>query len=279
MQNDWQLVDTLGKALESHFGPAPEVGIVLGSGLGDVAEMLGDRKTISTAKLDGWPISTVEGHEGALHVGLLNDRRVFVQQGRVHLYEGYGAGDVVLPIRASLAWGMGSLMLTNASGGIDLNLKPGGLMVISDHLNLTGANPLVGPPEDSRGPRFPDMSELYDKEYALVAVKCAANLGIPIAKGVYAGLLGPNYETPAEVRMLATLGAQAVGMSTVLEAIAAKHMGARVAGISCVTNRAAGLPRAVLDHEDVQEMGQKAAKNLASVIAAWSAAIGERSDK
>ena len=241
MQNEWKFVDAVADGLRSRFGEAPKVSVVLGSGLGDVAEMLQDRISVPADELEGWPPSTVEGHAGVLHVGTLQGTRVFIQQGRVHLYEGLDPKDIVRPIRAALVWGVGSVILTNAAGGIDLDLAPGQLMLVNDHLNLTGANPLVGPNDEERGPRFPDLSELYDRKYQELALHCASRLGIPLGQGVYAGLLGPNYETPAEVRMLAGLGAGAVGMSTVLEAIAAKHLGARVAAVSCITNRAAGL--------------------------------------
>lgn len=279
MQNDWQLVDELAAELQKHFGDPPQVAIVLGSGLGDVAAILQNRKSVEAHQLQGWPRSSVAGHAGVLHRGLLRGTDVFVQQGRVHLYEGLDSQIVVRPIRAALTWGIPSVILTNAAGGIDLDLAPGQLMVVSDHLNLTGANPLVGPNDESRGPRFPDLSELYDREYRELAEECAAELEISLGRGVYAGLLGPNYETPAEVRMLSALGAQAVGMSTVLEAIAAKHLGARVAAVSCITNRAAGLPGAILDHEDVQKMGTQAGRDLAALLAAWVAAMeGEGHD-
>jgi len=248
---------------------------VLGSGLGSVADRLARRQTVPSSDLPGWPVSTVPGHVGQVHVGRLSTVPVMIVQGRVHLYEGYSPAEVVRSVRAAITWGVGTIVLTNAAGGIDPRTKPGQLMVIEDQLNLTGENPLQGPNDDSRGPRFLDMTGLYDSDIRIHALALAQELGIELSTGVYAGLKGPTYETPAEVRMLAALGAQAVGMSTVLEAIAARHLGAEVAGISCITNKAAGLAGAKLDHGDVQAAGQEAAADLTRLLAALITTLGE----
>ncbi|MCU0664565.1 MAG: purine-nucleoside phosphorylase [Myxococcota bacterium] len=269
MRAEWTYIKELADELKERGVKEPEVFLVLGSGLGEIVEALEDRLTIDTHDLHGWPFSTVPGHAGALHWGRLGQCRVLMQQGRVHLYEGYEPPLVVRPVRTAIELGAKIVILTNAAGGVRQDLRPGTLLLLRDHLNLTGRNPLVGPNNDSRGPRFPDMSEIYDKALRRLLLDAAAALDLPLAEGVYAGLLGPSYETPAEVRMLGMLGADAVGMSTVLEAIAARHLGAAVAAVSCITNMAAGLPGAVLDHGEVQRMGATAGKNLAELLK-WS---------
>jgi purine-nucleoside phosphorylase len=256
MAREWKRIDKLAADLEGLFGGPPEVVVALGSGLGDAANEPDGSQTVEASEIGDWPESTVQGHHGLLRVGGVGGVRALFLQGRVHLYEGYSPAEVVRPIRAAIAWGARTAVLTNAAGAVSPALKPGVLMLIEDHLNLTGCNPLIGPADEARGPRFPDMTGLYDSELRLKAVETAEKLGIEIARGVYAGMLGPSYETPAEVLMLSKLGAHAVGMSTVLEAIAAKHMGARVCGISCITNKAAGLKGAILDHAHVQRIGE-----------------------
>ncbi len=198
-------------------------------------------------------------------------------QGRVHLYEGYSPEEVVRPVRALVTWGVQTIIITNAAGGVNPGFEPGRLMLIEDHLNMTGRSPLLGPNDDTRGTRFPDISDLYTKALRRLAAEAAEEHQIDLCRGVYAGVLGPSYETPAEVRMFGALGADAVGMSTVLEAVAAGHMGAAVLGISCITNRAAGLEGALLDHEDVKKAGAAAASDLITLITAASAKIGRAS--
>jgi purine-nucleoside phosphorylase len=203
-----------------------------------------------------------------VHQGKLKTTDIMIIQGRVHLYEGYTPEEVVRPLRAAVTWGVENVVLTNAAGGIDAGFAPGQLMLITDHLNLTGQSPLVGRNDDRRGPRFPDMTDAYDPGLRRLARQCAAPLGISLKEGVYAGLLGPSYETPAEVGMLAGLGASAVGMSTVQEAIAVRHLGARLLGLSCITNAAAGISETPLNHEEVEEAGALASGQLADLIVA-----------
>ncbi len=229
----------------------PRVGLVLGSGLGALADALETDVEIPYGEI-GFPVSTVVGHAGRLCLGRLDGVPVAVMRGRIHLYEGHSVEDVVLPVRVLVSLGASSLVITNAAGGIDPSFAVGDLMLIRDHLNLTGTNPLVGPNDASLGPRFPDMSFAYDPRAMESAKGVAKGLGITVREGVYAGLLGPSYETPAEIRMLRTMGADAVGMSTVLEVIAARHLGARVVGISCISNKAAGLSGEPLTHDEVQ---------------------------
>jgi purine-nucleoside phosphorylase len=238
--------------------------VVLGSGLGAFADELTGRTDIPYGDIPGWPGSTAVGHAGKLIVGKLGATLgaklgpvdVAVMAGRAHLYEGYSASQVTFGVRVLRALGVRSMVFTNAAGGINLALERGGLVLISDHINLQGANPLVGPNDDSLGPRFPDMSEAYSRTYREIAKQVAAELGVDIGEGVYAAMLGPSYETPAEIRFLRTIGADLVGMSTALEAIAANHAGMKVLGISCVTNMAAGvIPDSKLVHEEVLEAG------------------------
>jgi purine-nucleoside phosphorylase len=242
--------------IESRTSLKPSIGVVLGSGLGAFADELSERTDIPYADIPGWPGSTAVGHAGKLAVGKLGELGVAVMAGRAHLYEGYSAARVTFGVRVLGSLGVRSCVFTNAAGGINLALERGGLVLISDHINLQGANPLVGPNDDSMGPRFPDMSESYSRAYREIAQRVARELGVPISEGVYAAMLGPSYETPAEIRYLRTIGADLVGMSTALEAIAANHMGMKVLGISCVTNMAAGvIPESKLIHEEVLEAG------------------------
>ncbi|MEM7435104.1 MAG: purine-nucleoside phosphorylase [Myxococcota bacterium] len=229
----------------------PEVAMVLGSGLGAFADTLGDAKVIPYVEIPHMPLSEVAGHAGNLVVGTCQGKPVAAMQGRFHLYEGYTVNEVVFGVRLMAALGARTLIVTNAAGGISSSLAPGDLMVISDQLNLTGSS-LVGE-SVAAGPRFVDMTEAFDPTLRGVAIEVAEAQGVSLAEGVYAGLLGPAYETPAEVRMLRTLGADAVGMSTVLEVIAARQQGMRVLGISCITNLASGISGAPLSHEEVTE--------------------------
>lgn len=244
----------------------PKVGIVLGSGLGGFAEALEDPFTIRYEDVPNWPASTAVGHEGKLIHGRLGKLHVVCLSGRAHLYEGYTPQQVTFGVRVLGAMGVHSLILTNAAGGINLAFEQGTLVLISDHINLQGANPLVGPNIDSLGPRFPDMSHAYDERYRHLAKQVAAELGITLAEGVYAAVLGPSYETPAEIRFLRTIGADLVGMSTVPEVIVANHMGMRVIAISCVTNMAAGILPQKITHEEVLRTGERVRGTLVRLL-------------
>ncbi len=235
----------------------PKIALVLGSGLGAFADELKEARRIPYEKIPGFPRSTAIGHAGRLVIGKVENIAVAAMQGRVHFYEGYTAQQVAFPMRVLGRLGIRSAILTNAAGGINLQYTQGALVVISDHINLQGVNPLIGPNDDRFGPRFPDMTQAYRKPYREIALAEAKRLGISVPEGVYAALAGPNYETPAEIRYLRTIGADLVGMSTVPETIAARHMGIRVLGISCVTNMAAGILDQVLDHKEVMETGER----------------------
>ena len=244
----------------------PEVGIVLGSGLGGLADDLEDAVAIPFAELPGWPAATAPGHVGRLLLGRLGGRAVVMLQGRFHLYEGNDPGLVVQPMLLFRALGAGVVVLTNAAGGLDPSFGPGTLMIMRDHINLTGRNPLIGPNADELGPRFPDMTEAWSPRLRAGLHAAAATEGVEMREGIYVGLTGPTYETPAEVRMLAALGGDAVGMSTVLECIAARWVGLEVCGVSLVTNAGAGYTGAPLTHEEVLEAGASAGPRLANVI-------------
>jgi purine-nucleoside phosphorylase len=247
---------------------SPRVGVVLGSGLGGFASRLTDRLEIPYETIPHWPVSTAEGHAGRLVLGRLGELPVAVMAGRVHLYEGYRPDQVVFGVRVLGRLGARALVLTNAAGGINPAFQRGLLVLISDHINLQGANPLVGPNEESLGPRFPDMTEAYSVRLRQIARETAAELGIPVAEGVYAAMLGPSYETPAEIRFLRIIGADLVGMSTVPEVIAARHMGLSVLAISCVTNMAAGLAPGPLSHREVLETGEMVRDRLSRLLEA-----------
>jgi purine-nucleoside phosphorylase len=235
----------------------PEVGIVLGSGLGEFAETLAEKTVIPYNEIPHFKKVSVKGHAGRLVLGKTGARPVAVMQGRYHYYEGHHITEVVFPVRVLCSLGIGKLLLTNASGGINSMLVPGDLMIIRDHINMMGTNPLIGENDDRLGPRFPDMSEVYDRELADIIAECQQELGLGVKKGVYLALTGPSYETPAEIKMLSVWGADAVGMSTVPEAIAARHMGVKVAGISCVCNLAAGISKTPLSHKEVTETADR----------------------
>jgi purine-nucleoside phosphorylase len=266
MPTEWKKVDALADAMSRHFLDPPDVFLVLGSGLGRMVDKLENKISVSIDEFQDYPRSTVAGHEGLLHQGRVGEKSVLIQQGRVHLYEGYTPAEVVRSTRAAIVRGVSIVVLTNAAGGIDPTFRRGSLMLIDDHLNLTGTSPLLGQNADERGPRFPDMSNAYDTDLRAKLRVAAAKLGIDLPSGVYAGMLGPTYETPAEVRMLKALGARAVGMSTVQEAIAARHMSAKVAGISCITNLASGLSQTLLSHEEVGETGAEAVSELSKLL-------------
>jgi xanthosine phosphorylase len=256
-------------ALVDGAGRAPRVGIVLGSGLGAVADAVRDARTIDYRDLPGFPRPTVEGHAGRAVVGDLAGVVVAVLQGRRHLYEGPPHEPIVTPIRALRAAGADTLILTNAAGSLRREVGPGTLMAISDHINLTGQNPLAGPNDDALGPRFPSLRDAYDPELRATLHATADELGIPLAEGVYLAVSGPSFETPAEIRAFRTLGADAVGMSTVPETILARHAGMRVAAISTITNLAEGLSSEPLSHEQTLRDARRAAGDLSRLIEAF----------
>ena len=229
----------------------PTIGLVLGSGLGSFADELSEATRIPYANIPYFPLSTAIGHAGQMVIGNVGEVSVAAMQGRVHLYEGYSSNEVAFPMRVFGRMDVRAVIITNAAGGINLEYNQGALVVISDHINLQGNNPLAGPNDDRLGPRFPDMTQAYCKPYREITLQAARRLGKTVHQGVYAGLLGPSYETPAEIRYLRTIGADLVGMSTIAEVIAARHMGLKVLAISCVTNMAAGISDEVLNHEDV----------------------------
>lgn len=231
----------------------PEIGLVLGSGLGEMAEELEDRIVIPYKNIPGFPLSTVEGHAGNLVFGKISDKHIVAMQGRFHYYEGYSMQEVTFPIRIMAKLGIESLIVTNAAGGINERFKAGDLMIIEDMLNLQGDNPLIGANLDDFGVRFPDLSQAFNKEMQNTILKCAIKNNITLKKGVYAAMSGPSFETPAEIRMLRRLGADAVGMSTVPEVIVARHSGIKVLGISCISNMAAGILQQPLNHKEVIE--------------------------
>jgi purine-nucleoside phosphorylase len=252
--------------LEQRVAMKPAVGIVLGSGLGAFASELDCPLEIPYSEIPGWPRSTAVGHAGKLVFGTLGGVNVAVLSGRSHLYEGYTPARVTFGIRVLRMLGAQSLVLTNAAGGINLSYSQGSLVLIADHINLQGLNPLVGANEDDLGPRFPDMSEAYSLAYRRTAQLAAREIGFELPEGVYVAMLGPSYETPAEIRFLRTIGADLVGMSTVPEAIVANHMGMKVLAISCVTNMAAGILPQKINHEEVLETGARVRGRLVELL-------------
>jgi purine-nucleoside phosphorylase len=246
----------------------PKIGLVLGSGLGGFADDLADATRIPYAQIPGFPFSTAIGHAGQMVIGKTRNIPVAAMQGRVHLYEGYSRKEVSFPTRVFGRMGIRALILTNAAGGINLAYKQGALVVITDHINLQGSNPLVGPNDERFGPRFPDMTQAYWKPYREIALEEARKLGKTLYQGVYAALLGPSYETPAEIRYLRTIGADLVGMSTIPEVIVARHVGMKVLAISCVTNMAAGILDQVLNHEEVLETAERVRGDFVALLQA-----------
>jgi len=244
----------------------PNVAVVLGSGLGGFADSLTEATVIPYGEIPGWPGSTAAGHAGKLLIGASAGAPVAVMSGRAHLYDGYSPEQVVYGIRTLFRFGVESVVLTNAAGAVNPAFGPGTLVLISDHINLLGRNPLTGPNDDSFGPRFPDMSDAYSKKYRNLAREAAEEFGLDLPEGVYAAVPGPSYETPAEIRYLRTIGADLVGMSTALETIAANHMDMKVLGISCVTNFAAGVTNQKLDHKEVLEVGARAQSTMTELL-------------
>jgi len=244
-------------AVRARVTVVPAIAVVLGSGLGDFAGSLGDAVSMPYEQLPNWPASRVVGHEGRLVVGTVRGKTIAALAGRCHAYEGYDLATVTFAVRVLGLLGVKTLVLTNAAGGINTGFSQGALMVIDDHINLLGANPLAGANDERFGPRFPDMTEVYSSRLRTIADASGREQGLVLPHGVYAGLLGPSYETPAEIRYLRSIGADAVGMSTVPEAIVARHMGVDVLGISCITNMAAGVLPHPLDHAEVMETARR----------------------
>ena len=253
----------------------PRVALVLGSGLGGYAAQIEQEAAVPYAELDGFPVSTVAGHTGRFVFGRVKGVPVVAMEGRVHLYEGYDPADVVLPIRLMGLLGAKALLLTNAAGGVNFDFQPGDLMLITDHISTFVPSPLRGANLDTLGPRFPDMSAVYDRELCGVIRTSAKKLGVPLREGVYMQFPGPAYETPAEIRMARALGADAVGMSTACEALAARHMGLRTAGVSCITNLASGMLDRPLSHEEVQQTADAVAARFTALVTDVISAMGE----
>ncbi len=259
-------LDEACDVVRSRWSRTPALGIVAGSGLSAVGTLVEGATIVPYSEIPHMPRPHVVGHKGELVLGTISGLAVAVLSGRCHAYEGHPVHDVVHGVRLLGRLGAPRVMLTNAAGGIDPDLGPGSLCRLADHLNLTGLNPLSGPNIEALGPRFPDMTEVYDRDLGHVLDDCAADTGITLARGVYAGLLGPSYETPAEIRMLATMGASVVGMSTVLEAIALRHMGVKTLAVSVVSNAAAGLGEELLDHSDVAVVADSAGPRLLELV-------------
>lgn len=252
--------------IESKLNFKPEIGVILGSGLGDMADTIEEKTVIKYSEIPNFPVSTVQGHKGQFVIGKLKGKNVIMMQGRFHFYEGYDIQTLALPIYVMKNLGVETLMVTNAAGGANTSFKPGDLMIIKDHINFSGDNPLIGKNDEEIGPRFPDMSEAYNREYAKVVKNIGGKLGLKLQEGVYMMFSGPTYETPSEVKLARLLGADAVGMSTVPEVIAARHCGMKVIGISCITNMAAGILDQPLNHEEVMETSAKVKKDFTALV-------------
>jgi purine-nucleoside phosphorylase len=267
MQNTvFERVSEAADALRSRIGAVPDVAVVLGSGLGGFADELTESATVPYGEVPHWPASAVIGHAGKLVVGRRCGKRVAALSGRAHFYEGHTLDTATFAVRVMARLGVKTLILTNAAGGINTSFEQGGLMVIDDHINLLGTNPLIGPNDERLGPRFPDMSEVYSARLRALADSVAAQADVTLAHGVYIAVSGPSYETPAEIRAFRKLGADAVGMSTVPEAIAARHMGVEVLGISCITNMAAGVLPRPLVHDEVMETARRVRRQFVSLL-------------
>lgn len=263
-------------AVKSKVKFQPEVALILGSGLGDYAKEMQVEESIEYSEIEGFPVSTVAGHQGRFLFGYVKGVPVVAMQGRVHFYEGYPMSDVVLPVRLMGLLGAKTVILTNAAGGVNFNFQPGDLMMITDQITTAVPSPLIGANLDELGPRFPDMSEVYDKGLRQIIKQAARNVKVSIQSGVYMQFTGPSYETPAEIRMCRVLGADAAGMSTACEAMAARHMGLKVCGISCITNMAAGMSNQPLDHKEVQETADRVAKEFKALVTETIRLIGEQ---
>lgn len=279
MTTDFAHAESAAQFLLTQTALRPQIGLVLGSGLGSFADELTDAARIPYAKIPSFPQSTAIGHAGQMVIGEAGNIPVAAMQGRVHLYEGYSAHEITFPVRVFGRMGIRAVILTNAAGGINLKYKQGALVVLTDHINLQGQNPLVGQNDDRFGPRFSDMTKAYCKPYREIALRSAHSLGITLHEGVYAALLGPSYETPAEIRYLCTIGADLVGMSTVLEVIAARHMGLDVLAISCVTNMAAGILDQTINHQEVLETGERVRGDFIALLRSVVAEIAKDVEK
>ena len=266
MENMLKKIEEAKSFLAEKFGFEPEIGLILGSGLGVLADEIDNPIKIKYEEIPHFPVSTVEGHAGQFVAGDLEGRKVIAMQGRFHFYEGYTMQEVTFPVRVMVALGIKNLMVTNAAGGANVSYIPGDLMLITDHINFAGTNPLIGKNYDELGPRFPDCSEIYDKTINKEIKEIAKDLGIRLQEGVYQMNQGPTYETPAEVRMARAFGADAVGMSTVPEAIVARHAGIKVTGISCITNMAAGILDQPLHHGEVVETANMVKKTFIQLV-------------
>ncbi|MBT3983614.1 MAG: purine-nucleoside phosphorylase [Bacteriovoracaceae bacterium] len=252
--------------IKSKTSSVPKVGLVLGSGLGAYIQRIENQTILTYEELPNFLPCSVEGHEGRLILGTVDGVEVAVLQGRLHAYEGHSMEQIVFPVRVLATLGIEVLVLTNASGGINMDYSPGDLVLLSDHINLMGKNPLVGPNISELGPRFPDMTQAYSEEIIQIMKESATEIGLNIKTGIYCSLLGPTYETPAEIRMLKTIGADMVGMSTVPESIAGNHLGLKVCGISCITNMAAGIAKHKLNHDEVKEEALKVMETFSSLL-------------
>ena len=266
MKNLYDRIEETASYIKAKTDIKPTIGLILGSGLGVLADEIENPVKISYNVIPNFPVSTVEGHAGQLVIGNLQGKTVVAMQGRFHYYEGYSMEAITFPVRVMKALGVETIFVTNAAGGANKDFKPGDLMIITDHINLSGNNPLIGTNDNRIGTRFPDMSSAYTKEYIELARKCADKLNIKVQEGVYAFFSGPTYETPAEVRMATILGADAVGMSTAPEVIVASHSNLKVVGISCITNMAAGILDQPLNHEEVIETTQKVQSEFLSLV-------------
>ena len=261
----YEQIEAAAQAIRERVGEA-EIGVILGSGLGEYAQALKDAKYIDYRDIPGFPVSTAPGHAGRWWTGTLHGKRVCMMQGRFHAYEGYDLSEVTMPVRVMALLGVKTLIVTNAAGGVNLDFTPGDLMILTDCINFSGKNPLTGPNLDQFGPRFPDMSRCYDRELIALCQGQADRLGIPVRQGVYMWFNGPCYETPAEIRLARVVGADAVGMSTVPETIVARHCGIRVLGVSCITNMAAGILDQPLCHEEVTEVANRVRTTFRSLL-------------
>jgi purine-nucleoside phosphorylase len=252
--------------LQDHIDQTPDAALVLGSGLGALADELDDPYVVDYADIPHFPVSSVEGHAGELCFGDLEDSRVVIMSGRAHYYEGWSPQQLTFPVRTFGQMGIDRLLVTNSAGGAHPDFRPGNLMLITDHINMMGMNPLRGPNDERLGPRFPDMTHAYDPETCQLIRQVAGELDIDLKEGVYAGVSGPSYETPAEINMIQTIGGDAVGMSTVPEVIVANHQNMKVGGISCITNFAAGLSDDELDHSEVKEVASRIRETFSDLI-------------
>lgn len=273
-----QRIEDAARFIEQASSHRPRVGLILGSGLGGLADTLDEAVVVPYKNIPHFPRSTVAGHKGNLVIGRLAGTPTFAMQGRFHYYEGYPLEDVVLPVRVMARLGVETFVVTNAAGGLNEEFEPGDLMLIEDHINMFGTNPLLGPNVDEFGPRFPDMTNAYDRDLRELARSVATGLDIELKEGVYMGLTGPTYETPAEIRAFRALGADAVGMSTVPETIVARHMGVKVLGISCISNMAAGMLPEPLSHDDVVAVTSRIGETFGRLVTTVVGKLGASSE-